>query len=252
MKAVTRAFQIKPARLEREEDHPSPEWEPACVSHPWAGARLPANFKEHWESCLGVGLWFRLDPIRTLCLKTKVEFLLPCIKAHASHSAPESSLPESPVFLGTPCVSGAPGLGRYPCCRMGANREMEEIPEAAGYSNVQTDPPPEKNTSPKEQCLGSLGLRQMGSFLRDSVRSLKRPAPLQAIWEKLYLCVWLFVVTARPGSCSSWLQGTMQTWMTCSHLTTIRVSSSGHFVQAPAGCGPHKEYYTLPRGAPTH
>lgn len=132
LKAVSPAFQIKPARPEREEDHPSPEREPACVSPPWALARLPASFREHREPCLGVGLWFRLDPIRSLCLKTKVEFLLPCNKAHASHTAPESSLPESPVFLGTPYVSGAPGLGRYPCCPMDANKDMEEISEAAG------------------------------------------------------------------------------------------------------------------------
>lgn len=81
----------------------------ASLGLSWAGPA--ASFIMHWEPCLGIGLWFLWDPVRSLS-KTKVEFLLLYIKAQAGCMVPDPSPTESPVCLGTHFMRGAPGLGR--------------------------------------------------------------------------------------------------------------------------------------------
>lgn len=75
LKAGAQAFQIKP---EGKKTTTNPEREPTsvCSLLGLGQAGLAASSVVHWEPCLGTGLWFHWDPVRSLSIKPKCSF--PC------------------------------------------------------------------------------------------------------------------------------------------------------------------------------
>lgn len=114
LKARAPAFQIKPSR--QEEDHHRPrKGANRCLKPPLGSAGLDRQLA---SLCTGNPVWglgcgfFGIHPVRSLSIKTKVEFLLLYIKVQACCMVPDPSPTESPVCLGTRFMRGAPGLGR--------------------------------------------------------------------------------------------------------------------------------------------